>query len=170
MKKTPVRIELTENCFAGSRPAIEHQCRVVEMKSVPARNRTWSSTFAGSRANPPHSKDVIVNRLPHRGVAPRPAVSRAAILFITPAGLEADGRIRTRMIRFTRPAPFCFEPRRQLKAAMPQQRCEESNPVGQVWNLSALPGAHRCVRLPTPTLRPAATRVTHSVPCSSSSR
>lgn len=28
--------------------------------------------------------------------------------------------------------------------------------MGQVWNLSALPGAHRCVKLPVSTLRPAA--------------
>ena len=27
--------------------------------SVPARNRTWSTSFAGSRANPAHSKDVL---------------------------------------------------------------------------------------------------------------
>jgi hypothetical protein len=47
MKKTPVRIELTLSCFAGSRPAIEHRCRVVEMKSVPTRSRTSSGSFEG---------------------------------------------------------------------------------------------------------------------------
>ena len=28
-----------------------------QIKSAPARNRTWSSTFAESRANPAHSED-----------------------------------------------------------------------------------------------------------------
>jgi hypothetical protein len=33
---------------------------------VPARNRTWSSTFAGSCANPAHSEDVMISRCPAR--------------------------------------------------------------------------------------------------------
>ena len=170
------------SCFAGSRPTIEHRCRVVEMKSVPARNRTWSSTFAGSRANPPHSEDALCIKNSAGlffGRRPSNLVQRAlktAILFITSAGLEGrrqDSHPHDPPFANcdrARPAPFCIEPRRQLNAAMPQQRCEESNPVGQVWNLPALPGAHRCVKLPTSTPRPAATRVTHSVLCSSSSR
>ena len=34
--------------------------------SVLARSRTWSSTFAGSRANPPHSEDVFPFSAPPR--------------------------------------------------------------------------------------------------------
>ena len=46
--------------------------------SVLASNRAWSSTFAGSRANPPHSEDVSSSS-PRRGIEPRPAVSRTAM-------------------------------------------------------------------------------------------
>ena len=53
-RETPVGVEPTCCCFAGSRLAVWLQRR---MKSVLARNRTWSSTFAESRANPPHSED-----------------------------------------------------------------------------------------------------------------
>ena len=34
--------------------------------SVLAKSRTWSSTFAGSRANPPHSEDVFSFSAPPR--------------------------------------------------------------------------------------------------------
>jgi hypothetical protein len=40
-------------------PAARHQ-------NVLARSRTWSSTFAGSRANPPHSKDMFLLSAPPR--------------------------------------------------------------------------------------------------------
>ncbi len=36
------------------------------LSSVLARSRTWSSTFAGSRANPPHSEDVFLFSAPPR--------------------------------------------------------------------------------------------------------
>ena len=42
-----------------SRPAARNQ-------SVLARSRTWPSTFAGSRANPPHSEDVFLFSAPPR--------------------------------------------------------------------------------------------------------
>ena len=54
IQKTPVGVEPTSSCFAGSRRAVWLQRHA----SVLARNRTWSSTFAGSRANPAHSEDV----------------------------------------------------------------------------------------------------------------
>ena len=54
--ETPAGVEPAQNCFAGS-------CRAVwlqrQKSSVLARNRTWSSTFAESRANPQHSEDVF---------------------------------------------------------------------------------------------------------------
>ena len=34
--------------------------------SVLARSRTWSSTFAGSRANPPHSENMFLSSAPPR--------------------------------------------------------------------------------------------------------
>ncbi len=48
--------------------------------SVLARSRTWSSTFAGSRAirNTPRT---CISSAPRRGIEPRPAVSRTAMLF-----------------------------------------------------------------------------------------
>ena len=61
--------------------------------SVLARSRTWSSTFAGSRANPPHSEDVSYSA-PRRGIEPGHraqhgrAVSRTAMRSGTPAGLS----------------------------------------------------------------------------------
>ena len=53
--------------------------------SVLARNRTWTSTFAGLRANPAHPEDVIVLAA-RRGVEPRLAVSRTAVRSGTLAG------------------------------------------------------------------------------------
>jgi hypothetical protein len=53
--------------------------------SVLARSRTWSSTFAGSRAIP-HTPRTDCLSVPRRGVEPRPAASKAAVPSITPAG------------------------------------------------------------------------------------
>jgi hypothetical protein len=47
---------------------------------------------------------------------------------------RADDWIRTSMNLFTRQVPFSVEPRRQHER-------EESNPVRQLWRLTALPGA-----------------------------
>ncbi len=44
--KTPVGVEPTEDGFAGRRHAVWTPASL----SVPARNRTWSTSFAGSRA------------------------------------------------------------------------------------------------------------------------
>ncbi len=60
------------------------------------------------------------------------------MLSVTPSGQRADDWVRTSMIRFTRPAPFCF------RATSAKHECEESNPVRQFWRLAALPGAHSC--------------------------
>ena len=80
--------------------------------STSARNRTWSSTFAGSRASPAHPKDSVVQQpaeesdpvLQNRslpcgpahsqaiasvarpGIEPGPAASEAAVLSGTPTG------------------------------------------------------------------------------------
>ena len=85
---------------------------------------------------------------------------------------RADDWIRTSINLFTRQAPFCFEPRRREQArderlqtrglaqrppvshrlplACTKHEREESNPVRQLWRLTALPGAHsRAIRLET---------------------
>ena len=46
---------------------------------------------------------------------------------VTPSGQRADDWICTSIIRFTRPAPFSVEPRRQ------KQECKESNPAQRFW-------------------------------------
>ena len=53
--------------------------------SVLARNRTWTSTFAGLHANPAHPEDVNLLAA-RRGVEPRLAVSRTAVQSGTLAG------------------------------------------------------------------------------------
>ena len=53
--------------------------------SVLARNRTWTSTFAGLHAHPAHPEGVIVLAA-RRGVEPRLAVSRTAVRSGTLAG------------------------------------------------------------------------------------
>jgi hypothetical protein len=53
--------------------------------SVLARNRTWTSTFAGLHAHPAHPEDVNFLAA-RRGVEPRLAVSRTAVRSGTLAG------------------------------------------------------------------------------------
>ena len=54
--------------------------------SVLARNRTWTSTFAGLHAHPAHPEDVNNLLAARRGVEPRLAVSRTAVRSGTLAG------------------------------------------------------------------------------------
>ena len=54
--------------------------------SVLARSRTWSSTFARSRAIRNTPRTCFISA-PCRGIEPRPAVSRTAMRSGTPAGL-----------------------------------------------------------------------------------
>src|SRR5437764_14311351 len=60
--------------------------RLAPASSVLARNRTWTSTFAGSNAHPAHSEDIAARR----GVEPRLAVSRTAVRSGTLAGQYPD--------------------------------------------------------------------------------
>jgi hypothetical protein len=69
----------SQSCYPSHSQAII--LRTVGSLSVQARSRTWSSTFAGSRANPAHSKDIS-----------RPSMFSSA------------GEIRTRRHWFLRPA------------------------------------------------------------------
>ncbi len=100
--------------------------------SVPARSRTWSTTFAESRA----STTLQGQSVPHRGIEPRPTASKAVMRPPHPQGIKAVSRpgiepgpgpsespmrsatpsgqtraddwFRSNMIRFTGPAPFCI--------------------------------------------------------------
>ena len=71
-----------ESCFAGSRRTVWLQRHRF---SVLARNRTWTSTFAGLHAHPAHPEDVDLVAA-RRGVEPRLAVSRTAVRSGTLAG------------------------------------------------------------------------------------
>ena len=70
----------------GSRTHFELLCRqppgrsASTSKSILARNRTRSSTFARSRANPAHSEDMLLYSVPRQGVEPRLADSKSAVL------------------------------------------------------------------------------------------
>ena len=70
-----------ECCFAGSRRTVWLQ----RQSSVLARNRTWTSTFAGLHAHPAHPEDVNLVAA-RRGVEPRLAVSKTAVRSGTLAG------------------------------------------------------------------------------------
>ena len=56
-----------------------------QSSSVLARSRTWSSTFAGSRAIRNTPRTCFISA-PRRGIEPRPAVSMTAMRSGTPAG------------------------------------------------------------------------------------
>ncbi len=56
---------------------------------------------------------------------------------VTPSRYGADDWSRTSINRFTKPVP-------SYSATSAKHECKESNPVRQVWKLTALPGAHSC--------------------------
>lgn len=89
--------------------------------SVLARNRTWSTTIAGSRADPAHSEDKQSRRLDSH--QHEPAYEAGAFLS-----------------RATSAGPVLSTEYRVL-----EHEREDSNPVDQFWRLAALPGAHSCV-------------------------
>ena len=93
--------------------------------SVPARNRTWSTSFAGSRANPAHSRDVLFSKylaresnpvlwfrrppcVPHTrkadcrvarpGVEPGPTASEAVMRSGTTTGQVGPNHTRSRRL------------------------------------------------------------------------
>ena len=108
--------------------------------SVLARNRTWTSTFAGLDAHPAHPEDIDFLAA-RRGVEPRLAVSRTAVRSGTLAGcvnqypdLDLNQDLDLRRVQCKSSTPSGHEHER-----------EESNPVEQFWRLPALPGAHSCI-------------------------
>jgi len=56
--------------------------------NVPARSRTWSTTFAESRA----SVTPQGHQIPHRGIEPRPTASKAAMRPPHPQGISSGER------------------------------------------------------------------------------
>ncbi len=73
----------------GSRTRLKLLCRqppgrlapasfTSQIEYAPARSRTWSSTFAESRASA--TLRGLFHRAPHRGIGPRLAASKAAVL------------------------------------------------------------------------------------------
>ena len=146
-KETPVGVEPTQKLLCRQPPYRLAPASI----SVLARNRTWTSTFAGLHAHPAHPEDgnLLAAR---RGVEPRLAVSRTAVRSGTLAGcvnqypdldlnqglnlrrvqcrsatpsghVRADDWIRTSICRFTKPVPYLVEPRRH------KHEREELNPV-----------------------------------------
>ncbi len=139
-KKTPVRVELTSNCFAGSCRTIWLQRHSVSSPGIEPGPRPSQ----GRMRNPAHSEDKFqIGLEPRRGIEPRPTVSNTAVhpahsqgIFVKKAsrpGVEpgpelsesqciplhhrditrADDWIRTSINRFTKPALFSIEPRRR---------------------------------------------------------
>jgi hypothetical protein len=115
--------------------------------SVLARNRTWTSTFAGLHAHPAHPEDVFVLAA-RRGVEPgdRPAGCRLVVQF---RGLPCDPAHSQAAFKYPDlDLNQDLDLRRvQCKSATPsghEHEREESNPVEQFWRLLALPGAHSC--------------------------
>src|SRR4051812_34320554 len=80
--------------------------RYPSLQSALARNRTWSSTFAGSRANPAHPEDNVYASVPRRGIEPRLADSKSAVLIhhtrkaqVARSGIEPDLRASETLVR-----------------------------------------------------------------------
>lgn len=147
--------------FANCNRVFRNHARGSERTSAPPRNRTSSCSFEGCRASgtlagqitqisrpglePGHRRDArwswtfggsnaIRYTIGNQG---RPLDDEASGTAAAIVQIQADDWIRTSMIRFTGPAPFSVEPRRQ------KHRCKESNPVRLLWRQPALPGAHR---------------------------
>ena len=137
---------------------------------VLARNRTWSSTFAKSCARPSHPEDVDRNqtccRVPHPGIEPGLAASKAAVRPPHPRGNSrvpspgvepglrpSGGRVPSVTLqglsRSRRPDSNRHEPAYKAGASPfghvgEEQGRKDSNPVREFWRLAALPGAHPC--------------------------
>lgn len=121
--------------------------------STPPRNRTSSGRFEVCHAVH-HTRRASLFTVARPGIEPGPTASGAVMLSGTTTGhrqypdldsnqdqdlrrvlccplhhrdARADDWIRTSIIRFTRPAPYSVEPRRQ------KQECKESNSARRFW-------------------------------------
>ena len=139
--------------------------RTRKFLSVLARSRTWSTTFAESRASPAHSKDELFSSPPrNRTPSCRIEVCRAIQHTRRPCfqypdlesnqdqdlrrvlcyplhhrDTRADDWIRTSIIPLTKRAPFSVEPRRQVKAGV-----QGVEPCLAVLEAACFPEAHSC--------------------------
>jgi hypothetical protein len=158
--ETPVGVEPTSTGLqpvawpSGSSVVVRWK-DAVDAIDVLARNRTWSTTFAGSRAVPAHSEDVngTTQSSPARESDPALRLRRPPCARHTrgdsrrapgrderPGGMPSpgvepglrpsEGRVR-----------FRHTPRAGVKRWHQQGR-KDSNPVREFWRLAALPGAH----------------------------
>ena len=88
--------------------------------SASPTNRTSSCSFEDCRAVPAHSQGDSLRVISRLGIEPGPGPSEGPMRSATPSGQNspsrADDWIRTSIDRFTRPAPFYVEPRRQARA------------------------------------------------------
>ena len=133
-----------EVAFAHETPPFVSRFGKKTEVSVLARNRTWSSTFAESRAIRHTPRTFEFFKAAHRGIEPRLAESKSAVRSSTLTSqncqypdlesnqdpnlrrvrcvplhhrdTRADDWICTSMSRFTKAVPFYVEPRRQIRS------------------------------------------------------
>jgi hypothetical protein len=107
--------------LAASKTAADHRHRAggarhhTRKACSPSRSRTWSCGL-GRRCALQNTHGPQVSR---PGFEPGPGPSEGPMRSATPSGRQshrADDWIRTSMNRFTKPAPFSLEPRRQARA------------------------------------------------------
>ena len=138
VSERPVGVEPT---WTGLQPVAAPSGSSLASFSVLARSRAWSSTFARSRANPPHSEDVRYSA-PRRGIEPRLAVPKTAVLSGTPArllrrvsrpGLEPGPGASEAPMRSATPSGRTVEPTTGLAPASSglQDRCLSVRPRRQ---------------------------------------
>ena len=96
------------------------------LSSSPSRNRTWSNSFGSCHAI--QHTDEPKRQHPDLESNQDQDLRRVLCCPLHHRDTRADDWIRTSINRFTRPAPFSVEPRRQSK-----QECKESNPAWRFW-------------------------------------
>ena len=77
-------------------PALDSPLLTLDSSSVLARNRTWSSTFAESRAFRHTPRTFEFRKAAHRGIEPRLAESKSAVRSGTLAGRVVSSPSRNR--------------------------------------------------------------------------
>ena len=88
-KETPAGVEPASTALQAV--AWPSGSSVVTRTNVPTRNRTWSTTFARSRASFTLRGQFTAVRIPHRGVEPRPTASKAVMRPSHSRGVHSSG-------------------------------------------------------------------------------
>ena len=108
------------------------------------RNRTSSCSFEGGRAHPAHPQGIFV-AISRPGLEPGPGPSEGPMQSATPSGFKTA---KSRRPDSRRHQPVyktgAFLYRATSAASLFQHEREESNPVRQLWRLTALPGTLVC--------------------------